>query len=210
MSRPLITEKDVIAAARSGKCELEIPPDALFTPLARDAAKSLGVAFIEKSNNPALLPAPDLLTIALGCDHSGIEAKLELKKMLTEKNYRLLDVGTDSNASCDYPDFAFKVGEALKNGRVAFGIMIDGVGAASAVVMNKIPTVRAANCCSELTAKIARLHGDANALSLGARILGLEAMKSIVLTFLSTPYEGGRHDARLEKIKAIERQFSRS
>lgn len=208
MSRPLITEKDVLLAVRSGKRELYTPPNALITPLARDTAKTHGLAFVSTKEESPSLPPNEMLTIAIGSDHSGFQTKAELKKFLAEKNYRLIDVGTDSEASCDYPDFALKVGEAVRSGRATFGMMIDGVGTASAVVLNKIPTLRAASCYNEFTAKIARAHGNANALALGARSLGIETMKSIVQVFLTTPFEGARHEARLEKIRAIEQQYS--
>jgi ribose 5-phosphate isomerase B len=210
MSRPLITEKDVLSAVRSGKRQLYTPPNTLITPLARDAAKAHGLNFVATKEEAVSLPPNEQLTIAIGSDHSGFQAKAELKKILIETKYRLIDVGTESEASCDYPDFALKVGEALKSGRATFGIMIDGVGTASAVVLNKIPTIRATPCYNEFTAKMARAHGNANALTLGARALGIETLKSIVQTFLATPFEGGRHDARLEKIRAIEQQYSQS
>lgn len=210
MSRPLITEKDVLSAARSGKRELYMPPNAIITPLARDAAKASGVRFASSKEEPQALPQNEHLTIAMGCDHSGFQTKMELKKFLAEKNYRVLDVGTESEESCDYPDFALKVGEAVRSGRATFGIMIDGVGTASAVALNKIPTIRATPCYNEFTAKIARAHGNANALALGARSLGIETMKSIVQTFLATPFEGERHEARLEKLRAIEQRYSRN
>ncbi len=210
MPRPLITEKDVLFAVRSGKRELYMPLGALVTPLAYDAAKTHGLKFVTHKEQSHQLPPNEMLTIAIGCDHSGFETKKELKKFLVEKNYRVLDVGTDSEASCDYPDFALKVGEAIRSGRATFGIMIDGVGTASAVVLNKIPTLRAASCYNEFTAKIARSHGDANALTLGARSLGIEVMKSIVQTFLATPFEGAHHTLRLEKIRTIEQQYLRT
>ncbi len=206
MSRPLITEKDVLAAVRSGKRELYTPPNALITPLARDAAKAHGLNFVSKEETERL-PPNEMLTIALGSDHNGFQTKAELKKFLSEKNYRLLDLGTESEYSCDYPDFALKVGEAVRNGRATFGIMIDGVGTASAIVLNKIPTLRAVSCYNELTAKVARAHSNANALTLGAGTLGIEVIKSIVHTFLTTPFEGERHAVRLEKIRAIEQQY---
>lgn len=210
MSRPLITEKDVLSAVRSGKSELYTPPKTLITPLARDAAKVYGLNFVATKEESQSLPPNEMLTIAIGCDHSGFQTKVELKKFLAEKSYRLIDVGTESEASCDYPDFALKVGETVRSGRATFGMMIDGVGTASAVVLNKIPSIRATPCYNEFTAKIARAHGNANALTLGARSLGIETMKSIVQTFLTTPFEGARHEARLEKIRAIEQQYSQS
>lgn len=208
MSRLLITEKDVLSAVRSGKRKLYTPPSALITPLARDAARAHGLNFVTTKDESPSLPPNELLTIAIGCDHSGFQTKVELKKFLAEKNYRLLDVGTESEASCDYPDFAVKIGEAVRSGRATFGIMIDGVGTASAVVLNKIPTLRATPCYNEFTAKIARAHGNANVLTLGAGALGIETMKSIVEVFLTTPFEAGRHETRLEKIRAVEQQYS--
>jgi len=210
MFRPLITEKEVLSAVRSGKRELYTPPNTLITPLARDAAKAHGLNFVSTKAESLSLPPNEMLTIAIGSDHSGFQTKAELKKFLSEKNYRLLDVGTESEASCDYPDFALKVGEAVRNGRATFGIMIDGVGTASAVVLNKIPTLRAVSCYNEFTAKMARAHGNANALTLGARALGIETMKSIVQTFLTTAFEGERHETRLEKLRAIEQQYLRN
>jgi ribose 5-phosphate isomerase B len=204
--KKLITEKDILAAVRSGTRRLEVLPNALITPLARDRAKELGIVFAAPSEKKEL-PSPDTLTIVIGSDHSGFAAKAELKKLLTEKNYRVIDVGTDSETSCDYPDFALKVGEALKDGRATFGIMIDGVGTASGIVLNKIPRVRAAVCYNEFTATIARSHGNANALSLGARSLGIEVLKSVTLTFLMTAFEGERHATRLGKLDAIEKKF---
>lgn len=209
MPRPLITENDVLFAARSGKKELRAPSNAIITPLARDSAKTLGVRFVSEPTEPPALPANDLLTIAIGSDHAGFHAKTELKTFLAAQGYRVFDVGADSDRRCDYPDFAEKVGEALRTGRATFGVMIDGAGTASAVVLNKIPSVRAASCESEWTARIARAHGNANALTLGARGLGIDAMKAIAQTFLTTVFEGGRHQERLDKIQAIEQRHFR-
>ncbi len=129
--------------------------------------------------------------------------------MLAEKQYRVIDVGTATEESCDYPDFALLVGDAVRSGRARFGVMLDGVGSASAVVLNKLPSIRAACCYNEFSARIARAHGDANVLTLGAKALGIESLKSIVAAFLDTHFEGGRHLARLQKIADLEQQLSR-
>lgn len=204
----LITEKIVSDAVKSGLGELAVTLQTLITPLARDRARDLGLSFVITS---ALIPKPSLKsegrTVALGSDHSGFAAKTELVQFLAAQGFGILDVGTDSDKSCDYPDFAFKVGEAVMTGQASFGIMIDGVGTASAVVLNKMPFVRAVSCCNEFTAKIARAHGDANVLTLGARTQGIEILKSLSHLFLTTAFEAGRHTARLEKIRAIEQKF---
>ncbi|MDX2128416.1 MAG: ribose 5-phosphate isomerase B [Chloroherpetonaceae bacterium] len=207
MGKTLITEKDILAAKRSGKSEIELTSVSLVTPLAKDRAKEFGIKLISKLKATKPLPEPSQLTIAIGSDHSGFQTKTDLKKLLADKNYRLLDFGTDSESSCDYPDFAEKVGEAVRTGRATFGIMIDGVGTASAIVLNKMPGIRAALCYNEFSAQIARGHGNANVLTLGARALGIEVIKRIVTTFITTPFEGERHQTRLSKVEAIEKKF---
>jgi ribose 5-phosphate isomerase B len=207
--RQLIAESDVIVAARAGKREIVIEPRALITPLARDTAKILGVRFVDASSSQATAVQSAMVDVVIGSDHSGVAAKAELKKFLAEKQYRVIDVGTMSEQSCDYPDFALLVGDAVRSGRATFGLMLDGVGTASAVVLNKLPSIRAACCYNEFSARIARAHGDANVLTLGAKTLGIESLKSIVAAFLDTPFEGGRHLARLQKIADLEQRFSR-
>lgn len=205
----LITEKDVADAAKLGQRDITVTPRTLITPLARDRARELRVFFTAApdSKPDAALPETLKKIIAVGSDHSGVAAKAELKPILEAAGFQLIDVGTLDEQSCDYPDYALRVGEALMTRRAGFGVMIDGVGTASAIVLNKLPTVRAASCYNTFTARIARAHGDANALTLGARSLGIEVMKEIALTFLSTAFEAGRHSERLGKVNAIEEKY---
>lgn len=145
------------------------------------------------------------MKIVIGSDHGGFELKEKLKKWIVDKfSVEVIDVGTHSPESVDYPDFAIQVALKVANGEAEFGIMIDGVGVASAMVANKIPTIRAA-CCNEIfSAYNARAHNNANVLTMGSRVIGEEVAKRVVETFLTTEFEGGRHTRRVDKITAIE------
>ncbi len=187
---------------------MEVPAGAVITPLARDTARTLGIKFVRTT--PAVVSAtatPGI--VALGSDHGGFSYKTELAPFIRELDFGLLDVGTDSKARCDYPDFAFAVGRAVSLGKADFGVMIDGTGAASAIVCNKIPGIRAVCACCEYTATTARSHGNAQVLTLGARVVGLDVCKGIVRAFLTTVYEGRRHKRRLDKIADVEARYLR-
>lgn len=213
--RRLVTERDVRAAARDGRQRLAIPQNALVTPLARDTARELGIALTEEAPAaPAAAPndcgcstTPPARTLAVGCDHAGFAYKAALVEHAQSLGWAVTDVGTDSEASVDYPDFAFAVSRLVAAGEVQLGLMIDGVGVGSAMVANKVPGVRAACCASEFAAFNARAHNDANVLTLGSRTSGVEVCKRILATFLQTDFEGGRHAARVEKIKDVEARF---
>lgn len=207
--RPLITEADVRAAAQAGRAEFVAPADALVTPLARDTARALGVAFVApRPASPARAPSKNRpRTVALGADHGGFAVKEALKPLVQELGWRVVDVGTTSEASCDYPDFAFAVARLVALGRAGVGIMIDGAGIGSSMVCNKVPGVRAACAYNEFTAWNARAHNDANVLTLGSRTLGIEVLKRIAQTFLETDFEGGRHARRVAKIGDVEARF---
>src|SRR5690606_11158093 len=133
MPRRLITERHVLDAARSGSGRLVVAPGTLVTPLARDAAREHGVAFVERTpeagtaSASAPSPAPPK-TLALGCDHAGFPYKAALKTHAEALGFAVTDVGTDSEASVDYPDYAFAVARLVQQGAVRFGLMIDGVG----------------------------------------------------------------------------------
>lgn len=229
LKRPLITEATVVDAARAGRRTLDVPPGALVTALARDAAREKNVALVA-SNAPATAaaaatataPAPASpatpvaaappvasKTVALGSDHGGFEMKAALAAFVPTLGYAVLDVGTDSEAAVDYPDFAYAVARAVALGQARFGIMIDGAGIGSCMVANKVAGIRAACCWNEFTAFNARAHNDAHVLTLGSRALGLESAKFVVRTFLETPFEGGRHAARVAKIDDVERSARR-
>ena len=208
--RQLITEKQVLEAAEAGRTTLAVEAGALITPLARDTARERGVAFVEAvAETPAATPPPAARprVVALGSDHGGYGYKEQLKPFIEALGWQVMDVGTDSEKSCDYPDFAFAVARAVALGRAGFGVMIDGAGVGSAMVAGKVAGIRAACCYNEFTAWNARAHNDANVLTLGSRTLGIEVCKRIAEHFLTTDFEGGRHARRVEKITDVEARF---
>ncbi len=137
--------------------------------------------------------------IAIACDHGGYELK-EAIKLHYAGRIEFADFGTDSPSSVDYPDYAQKVARAITNGEIDSAILICGTGIGMSIAANRYPSVRAALCTDSTMALRTRLHNDANVLVLGARIIGREVALDIIDTFISTGYEGGRHDARLEKL----------
>lgn len=140
-------------------------------------------------------------TLALGSDHAGFELKEALKKVLTDLGVSWQDMGTDSAESCDYPDYARKVAESVSNGSVTRGILCCGSGVGVSIVANKVRKVRAALCHDVESVRLSRQHNDANVLCLGARTTDLELVPDIVKAFLSTAFEGGRHQRRVDKIE---------
>ena len=208
--RPLITEKHVTEALQAGRKTLAVTPKTLITPLAHDTAREHGLTFVNPQPEPAQPAAaqPQTHTVAIGSDHGGFGVKEMLKPLIAEMGWQVLDIGTDSEKSCDYPDFAFAVARAVALGKADFGVMIDGAGLGSAMVCNKVPGIRAACAYNEFTAWNARAHNDAQVLTLGSRTLGIEVCKSILKRFLDTPFEGGRHQHRVDKITDVETRFS--
>jgi len=150
------------------------------------------------------------MTVSIGCDHGGFELKNEVISILRELNIELIDYGTDSQKSVDYPDFGEKVSLAVSTGKTERGILICGTGIGMSIVANKFPKVRAALCNDLFTAKMSRLHNDANILVLGGRIVGKGLAKEIVKVWLSTSFEGERHCARLDKITRIEERIKKN
>jgi ribose 5-phosphate isomerase B len=140
------------------------------------------------------------LKIAIGSDHAGFAYKEKIKQVLTEKGHQVLDFGTDSDASVDYPLFIRPVAEAVASGQCERGIVLGGSGNGEAMVANRVKGVRCALCWSLESARLARQHNDANVLSLGQRLLDLPTALQIVDIWLTTPYEGGRHDRRIRMI----------
>lgn len=144
------------------------------------------------------------MRIAIGSDHAGLEMKRELLSLLQEMGHEQVDYGTDTPQSVDYPDFGERVARAVASGEVDRGILICGTGIGMSIVANKIPGVRAALCNELFSARMSRLHNDANVLVLGGRVIGKDLAKEIVRTWMTTPFEGGRHFNRLKKITLIE------
>ncbi|WP_303643497.1 ribose 5-phosphate isomerase B [uncultured Duncaniella sp.] len=142
----------------------------------------------------------DKINIALCSDHAGFELKEAIKAHLAEAGYDTTDFGTDSAESCDYPDYAHPCAEAVESGRCRLGIAMCGTGNGIAMTLNKHQGVRAALCWSMDLARLAREHNDANILVLPARFIDPTVALAVVDTFLTTPFEGGRHKRRIEKI----------
>ncbi|MGD8968599.1 MAG: ribose 5-phosphate isomerase B [Anaerolineae bacterium] len=145
--------------------------------------------------------------MAIGADHGGYELKEMLKGTLKELGYTVVDCGTDSTASVDYPEFAYAVAHLVAQGRAWCGIVVDGAGIGSCMAANKVPGVRAAMCYDQATAVNSREHNHANVLTLGAGLIGPSLARQIVKTWLETPVGGGRHARRVNKIMDIERRY---
>ena len=144
------------------------------------------------------------MKIAIAADHAGYQLKDSLKKLLDEMGVTYQDFGTSNGQSVDYPDFARAVGEGVAGGAFDRGILVCGTGVGMAIAANKVAGVRSAAIVDTDTAKLAREHNDLNVLTLGARVLPESRAREIVKTFLQTPFEGGRHAARVGKIHSIE------
>jgi len=146
-----------------------------------------------------------LMKISIGSDHAGFELKEIIKDHLQKKGYEVVDKGTYSKESVDYPLFGEAVGRSVSEGETDRGIVICGTGIGISISANKIKGVRAALCTNEYMARMSRKHNDANVLALGSRVLGIDLALSIVDTFLSTDFEGGRHERRVHLIQNIEK-----
>jgi ribose 5-phosphate isomerase B len=149
------------------------------------------------------------MTIAIGCDHAGVELKKEIIALLLDLRLECSDYGTNTSESVDYPDFGEKVSAAVSSGKIEKGILICGTGIGMSIVANKFPGIRASLCNELFTAKMSRLHNDANILVLGGRIVGRDLAKEIVRTWVTTPFEGERHSKRLKKITLIEERLNK-
>lgn len=142
--------------------------------------------------------------IAIGSDHGGYLLKEEIKKHLEEKGYEFKDFGTDSTASCDYPVYAEKVCRAIQSGECEKGILVCGTGIGMSMCANKCKGIRAAVCGDHFSAEFTRRHNNANVLCLGARVIGSGVAMQLVDIFLTTEYEGGRHEKRVEMMMELE------
>jgi ribose 5-phosphate isomerase B len=147
-----------------------------------------------------------MMRIAIGSDHGGYSLKQHLVAYLSAQGYDVLDVGTDSADSVDYPGFAAAVARAVACGECGRGIAICGTGIGVSMSANRVPGIRAALCTNVYMARMAQAHNDAQVLCLGERVLGLGLAEQIVDAFLATTFEGGRHTRRLEKVHALERR----
>lgn len=142
--------------------------------------------------------------IAIACDHSALEMKKEIEALLDSRGLSYRDFGTNSTESCHYPIFGARAAHAVADGECELGIVICGTGIGMSLAANKVHGIRCALCGDPYSAKMTRAHNNANMLALGARVIGPELAKMIVETFLDTPFEGGRHQTRIDMIAAIE------
>lgn len=144
------------------------------------------------------------MKIGIGNDHSAVEMKKEIAQYVTELGHEVINYGTDSTDSCDYPVYGERVGSAVAAGEVDLGILICGTGLGISLAANKVHGVRAVVCSEPCTARLSREHNNANVLAFGARIVGVEMAKMIVETWLKAQFQGGRHQRRVDMIMAIE------
>ena len=214
--RRLVTEHDLRGLPFGSS--FQVPEGGLITPLARQVAMDRHIT-LQTASTPA--PTSKLQTphtphaatggkaVAIGADHGGFKLKENLRAYLHELGHEVVDCGTNSTEAVDYPDFALAVAELVSQGRAWRGILVDGAGIGSCMAANKVPDVRAAMCYDQSTALNSREHNDANVLTLGAGLIGETLARQIVKTWLETPFGGGRHARRVEKIMETERRFLR-
>ena len=199
--RRVITAQDVPAAG-----DWRIPIGSIITPSAREVAAERGVRLIELPEDQCTaLAAPDR-TIAIGADHGGFGLKEALKPLIETLGFSVRDVGVFDTKPADYPDIAVKVADLVAGGAATRGVLIDGAGIGSSMAANKVPGIRAALCYDKASAKNSREHNDSNILTLGARLLTESQAEDVLRTWITTPFVGGRHQARVQKIMDIERR----
>lgn len=204
--KKVITESEVLRLIKRGAAEIHLSKDDILTPSAIDRIKNAKLKIIKEENlcnNISNL----FKKIVIGSDHTGVKIKKVLVDYLKSKNYEVLDAGTYSEESVDYPDIALNVAHRVAVKEFDCGILIDATGIPSAIVANKIPGIRAATCYNEFSAKSSREHNDANIIVVGAKTLGEETIKSIIDVWLMSSFLGERHQRRLEKINSIEERF---
>ena len=143
--------------------------------------------------------------IVFGSDHAGLNLRAEAVRVAREGGFEVEDLGPFAGDSVDYPDHAERVARAVVEGRARLGVLVCGTGIGMSIAANKVKGVRAAHCTNEFEARMARAHNDANVLCMGERVIGLGVGGAVVRAFLSQPFEGGRHQRRVDKISALDR-----
>ncbi len=207
--KKVFTEEDILRLRREGSAVVVAGFSDIFTPSALDKIKEFNFSIkrINSGISENIKTGTSISKkVAIGGDHTGFKIKAVVAKFLSAKGFTVKDVGTFSEQSCDYPDFAYEVAQKVVKKEVEFGIIIDATGIPSAITANKIPGIRAATCYNEFSAKSAREHNNGNILVLGAKTLGEETIKSIIEKWISTDFAGERHQRRLDKITSIERR----
>lgn len=201
--KQVITEMDIRSAVAGDT--VRIDEEAMLTPLVADLARERGIQ-VERVRRRS---AARKMKIGLGADHGGYQMKEDVKRVLADLGHDYQDFGTHSTEAVDYPDYAHVVARAVAKQSCDVGIVIDGAGIGSCMVANKVPGVRAAMCYDEASARNSREHNGANVLTLGAK-LSMDLVRKIVSTWLTTELTEDRHRRRVEKINAIEREYSSS
>jgi ribose 5-phosphate isomerase B len=187
--------------------DLRVPTGSIVTASAREIAASRGVRILELPDDQVSALAPPDRTLAIGADHGGFRLKEALKPVIESLGLQVRDVGAYDEKAVDYPDIAFKVAALVAGGTAARGVVIDGAGIGSSMAANKVPGVRAALCYDKASARNSREHNDSNVLTLGARLLTETQAEVVLRTWLATPFAGGRHQARVQKIIDIEQRY---
>ena len=144
------------------------------------------------------------MRVALANDHAATELKFQVKEYLESKGYEVINYGTDTNDSCNYPEYGEAVGNAVTKGEADAGVLICGTGVGISIAANKVKGIRAVVCSEPVTARLSKLHNDSNIVAFGARIVGFETAKAILDAWFETEYEGGRHQKRVDMITEIE------
>lgn len=144
------------------------------------------------------------MKVGIANDHAATDLKMKVMKHLQDEGYEVVDYGTDGHESVDYPDYAKKVCDGVNSHEVDFGIAICGTGVGISIACNKVKGIRCAHCSETYSAEYSRRHNDANVVAFGARVIGEEIAYQIVDVFLKTPFEGGRHQRRVDKINALD------
>lgn len=210
--KKLIRETDIINLIKNGSSELIVDKNTILTSLAIDRLNSAKIKLIrvdkiEDYKSGGSVNGKIFQKIVIGSDHTGLNAKKVLVKFLKDKGYEVNDIGTYTEESCDYPDFAFIAASKVISKEACAAILIDATGIPSAIAANKFPGIRAATCYNEFSAKSSREHNNANILVLGALSLGIETIKSVTGTWLETKFLGDRHQRRLDKITEVEKKL---
>jgi ribose 5-phosphate isomerase B len=202
--RRVITAQEIPASG-----DLKVAAGTIVTPAARDLAHERGIAIRELPASEIVASKNPERTVAIGADHGGFQMKESLKATLEELGLMVEDIGVFEEKTADYPDIAEKVSGLVVAGIAARGIIVDGAGIGSAMAANKIPGIRAALCYDKASARNSREHNYANVLTLGGRMLTFSQADDVLRTWLATPFGPARHAARVEKITALERKYSK-
>ncbi|HEY9250721.1 MAG TPA: ribose 5-phosphate isomerase B [Rariglobus sp.] len=189
--------------------ELRVAVGSIVTAPARELAAVRGVRIVEVQESELSQLAPPAKTIAIGADHGGFRMKEALRPVIESLGLAVRDVGVHDSQTADYPDIALKVAVLVSEGAASSGVIVDGAGIGSCMAANKVPGIRAALCYDRASAKNSREHNDSNVLTLGGRLLTEGQAEDVLRTWLGTPFGGGRHQARVQKITEIERQYSK-